>query len=526
MMMVRSKRRFAQYVCLAFWLTAVGSPAWLQARQVPITILHTTDLHGHVLPTRDYDGNEDVGGLLRCATAIEQLRTEHPNVLLVDGGDLYQGTMAGYMTRGRIMNDALAWLEYDAWVLGNHEFDWGVDVLAETIRHCEAPVLGANVRVRPGAVNPLEDVLPFVIRDVAGVRIALIGLTTDAIPTWSRPHLLGDVVIKDSVEILREIVPEVRALHPDIMVLLLHQGYRSFGDNPANQVNRIARKFPEFDVIIGGHSHRVIESARVNGILYSQAGYHGVWLGKVNLVYDTVARSLVSRDARLIHVADAYEPHAELWDVLRADLDRAEKAGAVQVGEVAEPVEARSRMVGQSGIQTLICRALAEATDADIVLHGAFSDEMLSPGPVYERDIWRIVPYENTIGVVHLTPSEIQAVLEDNAALPAGSHFMGVYGIRYDAHADAEPGKRVRRLRRADGSGIHPRKRLRVAMNSYVLASGGGRFPAARRLADDPVTRLEMTNLDTRSAVRDYIKRHSPLVIEVEDAVRVVRSRK
>lgn len=525
-MMKRSKRRRVLGTCVMFCLMVMNPWAELLAREVPIVILHTTDLHAHLLPTRDYDGNEDVGGLLRCATAIERVREEHPHVMLLDGGDLYQGTMAGYMTRGRIMNDALAWLEYDAWVLGNHEFDWGVDTLAETLRHGTVPVLGANVTVRPGAVHPLDDVLPFVIRDVDGVRVAVVGLTTDAIPTWSRPHLLGDVVIKDSVETLRIILPEVRALRPDIMVLLMHQGYRSFGDNPANQVNRIARKFPEFDVMIGGHSHQPIESARVNDILYSQAGYHGVWLGKINLVYDTVARQLVRRDARLVHVGDAYEPHQGLWDVVRADLERAEQAGAVQIGDVAETVDARSGPRGQSGIQTLICRAIAEAAEADIVLHGAFSGEILSAGPVYERDIWRIVPYENTIGVVHLTPAEIKAVLEDNAELMAGSHFMGVYGIRYDLHAYADPGRRVRQLRRADGSRIHPRKRLRVAMNSYVLASGGQRFPAARRLADDPLTRLEMTDVDTRAAVRDYIKRNSPIAIEVEEAVNIRRSRK
>ncbi len=519
----RMRQKAIQFACLAAWLILLG-PLTLSGRQVPITIVHTTDLHGHILPTRDYDGREDVGGFLRCATVIEQLREEAPDLLLVDCGDLYQGTLVGYLTRGRIMTDALAWMDYDAWVLGNHEFDWGMDELAALVDEAAIPVLGANIGVRPGATNPLPKVKPFVLREVDGVRVALVGLTTDAIPTWSRPHLLGDVVISDSVETLRTIVPRVRALEPDVMVLLLHQGYRPFGDSPANQVNRIARQFPEFDLIVGGHSHQPIERVQVNGILYTQAGYHGIWLGKARLVYDTVARRVVDRDARLIPIDDTIEFHEGLHEALREDLDRAAQADAVEIGAVKQPVEPRSRVAGQSGVQTLICRALADAAQAEVVLHGALSGEGLEPGAVKERDLWRIVPYENTIGVLQITASELREILEENSELLSGSQFMGVYGIRYDLHAYEEVGRRVRNLRMADGTPIHPRKRLRVAMNSYVLASGGGRFPAVRRIADDPLARLEMTGIDTRGAVRNYIRRHSPVAIEVEDAVRLIRS--
>lgn len=516
---VRPMRSILAAVCL--FLTAVWS---LSARQVPITIVHTTDLHGHVLPARDYDGTEGLGGLLRCATVIEQWREETPNLLLVDCGDLYQGGMESYMTQGRIVNDAMAWLGFDAWVLGNHEFDWGIDVLSATLEHGTVPVLAANVGVREGLSNPLPQVRPYIIRDIDGVRVALVGLTTDAIPNWSRPDLLGDIIISDSVESLRSILPEVRAQRPDVLVLLLHQGYRPFGDNAANQVNRIARNFPEFDLIIGGHSHQPIEGVLVNGILYTQAGYYGIWLGKARLVYDTVARRVVERDATLTHIADKYPPHEGLREALRADLERAERAAAVEIGSAAEPLQPRARTTGQSGIQQLLCRAIAEAAQVDVVLHGTLSDEALQAGAIYERDVWRLVPYENTIGIVQITSSQLQEILEDNAELLRSPQFMGVYGIQYELHAYAERGQRIRNLRLADGSAIHPRKRLRVAMNSYVLASGGRRFPAARRMADDPVNRLMMTGIDTRSALRDYIQRHSPLAIEVEEAVRLVRS--
>ncbi len=498
------------------WL-GYGSVA---ARLVPITLVHTTDLHGHVWPARDYDGTEGVGGLLRAATIIDQWRAERPDLLLVDGGDLYQGAIESYLSRGQIMNRALGWLRYDAWVLGNHEFDWGLNVLAQAVRASPAPVLAANVQARPGAANPLPALRPYIIRNVQGVRVALVGLTTDAIPFWSRPHLLGDLIIIDSVAALQKWMPRVRAERPDILVLLTHQGYRPFGDSPANQINRIARHFPEFDLIIGGHSHQPIERARVNGIPYTQAGYYGIWVGKATLVYDTVARAVVSETFTLREVDASVPKHAGLQAALAEELEQAQTFGERPIGTVAHALDYRSAHVGQSYLQQLLARAIARAAGTEISLHGILAEETVAAGPVTERDLWRIVPYENTIGVLQLTAADLQAILEDNAALDrTATQFMGVHGVRYTLHAYAPPGERVRDLRYADGRPIHPRARLPVALNSYVLASGGRRFPSARRLADDPVTRLRWVGQDTRSAVRAYLARSSPLSLEVEPLV-------
>ncbi|MEM7392796.1 MAG: bifunctional UDP-sugar hydrolase/5'-nucleotidase [Verrucomicrobiota bacterium] len=418
----------------------------LPAREVPITILHTTDLHGHVLPAYDYDGNENVGGLLRCATLIRKLRAEKKNVHLIDGGDLIQGGAESFASNGRIMIEAMEALEYDAWAVGNHEFDWGLENLQALLKTTRLNTLAANMQVKPGAENPLPIVKPYVMKEIEGVRIAYVGLTTPGIPSWSRPYLLGPLLFTASVDALRVTMPKVRAEKPDIKVLVLHQGYRKYGDDHANEINRIAKHFPEFDLIVGGHTHRVVESLTLGQTLYTQAGYFGNWLGEVDLVYDTVKKELTRKVARIHHIARNYDYDPELYARFKERLEpHLEKQERV-IGRSDTDLNSDAEVPGQSLQQELIARAILEGTGADIVIHGALDDRVVPAGEVKEKDIWKIVPYENAIGIVSLTVGEIKEVLEENARRTGSHYYMGTLGLCYEVDANAEVGQRISNL--------------------------------------------------------------------------------
>ena len=145
---------------------ALPAPLFAQAgNSVTISILHTTDLHGHILPTSDYSDQPDLGGLARCATQIRAWRRANPNSLLLDIGDVYQGTEIGLRTRGATMIRCLNALGYDAWVVGNHEFDWGPAAFAESVKDSAMPVLSGNMLLdgRPpaeAAGTPLSRLRP------------------------------------------------------------------------------------------------------------------------------------------------------------------------------------------------------------------------------------------------------------------------------------------------------------------------------------------------------------------------------
>src|SRR5437868_8008691 len=124
---------------------------------VTISILHTTDLHGHILPTVDYDGTTDAGGFARCVTQIRRWRRQNPNTILIDVGDIYQGTDVGLRTKGSVMIDLLNHLKFDAWVVGNHEFDWGIDPFVNAVKRSAMPVLAANMSLEGRAAGEVTD---------------------------------------------------------------------------------------------------------------------------------------------------------------------------------------------------------------------------------------------------------------------------------------------------------------------------------------------------------------------------------
>jgi len=492
---------------------------------VPLTILHTTDLHGHILPSYDYDGNEGVGGLLRCATYIESVRAQTPNVLLVDIGDTIQGSAESLRSGGLVMMEALRWLNYDAWVLGNHEFDWGLPALRKVHDACSIPILGANIGPRRGAEMPLPKVRPFLVREVDGVRLALVGLTTPGIPTWTLPDYLGDLQFESSPETISRILPAVRAENPDILVLLVHQGLLSYGDDHANEVNEIARRFPEFDVIIGGHSHSVQENVLVHGVLYTQAGYHANWVGRVDLVYDTVSDRLIEKRSEVVRMATDYAPHAGLREHLGSILPETESYLSEVIGHTLSPIAASLKLPAQSPLQQLLAKSIAAEVGAEIVIHGVLEDYEIPAGDITREQLWRIVPYENRIGVARLLPGEIRGILQENLDYAEKYYFQGVYGLRYDLVLARAGNGMIRNLRRADGTAFHGRERVDVAFNSYVLASGGRRYPKLRELTALPSSRLRLTGFDTRDAVEKYIRSNSPLDLKRGEEVEIVRKR-
>lgn len=492
-------------VIRALLAAGLAGTAAVRARDVPLVILHTTDLHGRIVnDITERPDDRPEAGMLRAATLIRDARAREPQALLVDVGDTFQGAPETFYSHGRVMADVLNHLDYDAVALGNHEFDWGRTALARWAEALKDPLLCANWGARLGAPPPRAR--PWMIRETDGVRVAIVGLTTPGIPTWSPPETLGDWTIERSIPALERVMPEVRRERPDVMILAAHQGLREGGSDSANEIFAIAREFPDFDVILGGHTHVKIPEQRVGRALYAQAGWHGHDVGRVDLVYDTVQKRIVRGAGTLLRVDETVPADPAVDELTRPAREEAARRMDEVLGYNPAERPAYDGPQAEGDVGALLRAAIRKATGAEVVFQGALSRHGLPEGPVTGRRLWGMVPYENRIGLMHLTARELTEVLENALARRESHYTWGIDGIRMEWDPRAPKGARVTSVTDARGRPLHPRKRLVVAFNSYDLASAGGRLPALRGLTQKPETRYRLTELDTRTVVEQWIR--------------------
>ena len=474
-----------------------------------ISIFHTTDLHGRILPTSTYEGLDDVGGFARCATCLRQWRAQSPHSLTVDVGDVVQGTAVSLDRGGNLMMELFNQLEYDAWTLGNHDFDWGPEKLLANIALAKAPALSANLAI-PAAdggagTGAWRGIKPWMIRDVGGFRIALVGLITPGLSSWLAAETLGGLEATDPVEALRTSVAEARGAGADAVVVLGHMGWR-FKDDYANPVRQILRDVKDIDVYLAGHSHQNQPSWMLHNVVCSQASYYGIHCGRVDLTFDLESRKLIDRRAFTLLMDDRFPLDPLVMQLAQPDLAGAEAQLARTVATATQKIAGGGR---GSRLGELLCAAFASAlsqqgTPVEGVFHGTFSSGDLAAGPVTVADCWRIIPYENLLVTGELSAGELLEVLREDAADKKSDRMLWPFEtIRGD---NGQPAA----LHLA-GEPVDPGRRFMIACNSYDSQSGGRRLHRLCELLARPEAKRTLTAIDTRTALIGFCLRSGTL---------------
>jgi len=483
---------------------------------VRISIFHTTDLHGHIMPTEMYDGTVDVGGFGRCLTQIRDWRKGSDHSLTVDVGDLYQGTHVSRESEGDWMVKLLNAGNYDAWVAGNHDFDWGEEVFRRAVNGSDMPVLGANLEVqghRAGdslhAGGPFRNLQAGIIREVAGIRIGIVGITTPGLPFWLNPSQLGTVRALDPLAETRRAIDSFREQGVDCVIACGHMGLkRGDGDDYANQVNRIISGCPEIDVYIAGHSHRDRPSTMIRDTLFTQAGYFGIWAGRLELTFLRDSKKLIRRDAETVLMDGEVAVDPLVLEIAGDAVDASREKLAASIGRLASRLEEGDYDGTGADSQSLIAAGMVHALakrgeSVDGVLHGAFVRDPIEPGEKTLADAWRWVPYENRIVTATLTGEQLEAVLEE--AFTRGFGKRRLVGFTFSADWNSEERFRdVSGIRDRTGAPLDPAKDYRIAFNSYDAQSGGRRMLLLRETILRAAAMTTYHPVDTREALVDF----------------------
>jgi 2',3'-cyclic-nucleotide 2'-phosphodiesterase/3'-nucleotidase len=494
---------------------AAGSAlsGWLQAEPIPgddfvtVSIFHTTDLHGHILPTVDYRGRSDLGGLARCATQIDQWRTENPNSLLLDVGDVYQGTEFALVDQGRSMIDLFHLLRYDAWLIGNHEFDWGIEPFQRALACSQMPVLAANAR----GVG-FTKIEAFLLKEIAGIKIAVIGLTTPGMPFWFPSSFLGGLEFQDPVEPVRKAIAQSRSLGANAIVLAGHMGLkeRTGGDDFANRVMALTGEYPEAAVFIAGHTHQDVPARLTNGVVFTQADHFGIHVGRVDLLFDRSSRKVLHQVARTELMDNRISFDPVVLNRTQSQLDRADALLREPIGELAENLSVHAPPGEPSEVEKLFAAAITEAlgqrgVEIDGVFHGLFEEKhSFKKGPKTIGDIWEILPYENFLVTGELTPNELRSLLDE---VLQSRDARSLTGFRLFIEGQGSE-RRLTNLTRADGRPLGLEHRYRIAFNTFDASSGGHRFMKLRALLERPEVRRIIHPVQTREALIDFFRRH------------------
>lgn len=504
--MIAAANRSLRVLC-ALLLLALGA----RADEVHLVVLHTNDVHGQLLPVRaTWLGTEEpplVGGLRAVARAVRRVRAEvaaeeRPGgVLVVDGGDWFQGTPEGQLDRGAAFVRLLAAVGYDALALGNHEFDHGLANVERLVTTAAPRALCANVRDAEGGARPAW-MRPWRVVEVAGLRVALVGLVTPETPVISHVDTRTLLAFEPPEDALLAVLDEL----PSEVDLVLPVGHD--GEHECRRVARAlaargdgsAGRRPRVPLIVGGHEHRAFEEGlREGATLIVQAGARAASLGRVDLWIDDETGSVREAVARLVRLEPAESSGDAAFDELCAEVEReaAAHVGAV-VGELTAPLS-RARGLETSPAGSWITDVMRARTGADVALHnrGGTRTSLLA-GPVTRRDLFELVPFDNHLVTLTLTGSELAACFE--AALGGARSGLDFSGLRVVVDVSgARPGLAEITI---DGRPLDSAADYRVTTNSF-LAGGGDGYEQLERGRDpesDPILLRTMLEEALRAA--------------------------
>ena len=296
--MTMERRKFIQksiFGSLGATLIDIPLPA-ASTNKIDLTILHTNDMHSRIDPFPD-DGGQyaGLGGMSRRAQLIRQIRNEAKQVLLLDAGDIFQGTPYFNLFGGELEFKLMSQMGYDAATLGNHDFDEGINGLEKQLPHASFPFIISNYDFTGNALN--NRFTPYRVFEKGNMKVGVFGLGIE-LKGLVAEKLYGNTRYVDPVPVAREMIQQLRSLQCNLIVCLSHLGYQHDSDKISDQ--KLATQVNEIDLIIGGHTHtfldkpQVITSSGGYTTLINQVGFGGINLGRIDF-------SLSSASGKLSH---------------------------------------------------------------------------------------------------------------------------------------------------------------------------------------------------------------------------------
>ncbi|HPP32281.1 MAG TPA: 5'-nucleotidase C-terminal domain-containing protein, partial [Soehngenia sp.] len=435
-----------------------------------LTIVHVNDMHARVA---ENEGSKELG-FAKLASVVNGLRTTDPNVLFLNAGDTFHGTIDVNLTQGEEIVKIMNKMKFDAMTPGNHDFNYGYNRLLELKEMAEFPILGANIVKESDKTSDFE---PYIIKEMQnGLKVGIFGLTTDETKYKSHPSNTTGIEFADPVTTADKYVKELKNKGADVIIALVHLG---LDESSVNTSKKLAEKVQGIDLIVDGHSHHMLEEGMlVNNTLIVQAGSYTQDVGFVKLEFED--GKIVKKTAEVMTYEDlkATEPDAEIAKMVEELVAKNEPLKNTVIGKTEVKLEGTRELVrtGETNLGNLITDAMRKSTGADFALtNGGGIRASIDEGEITLGEILTAFPFTNTLAVIKVTGEEVLKALEhgvDAYPEPAG-HFPHVSGLTYTFDPSKPVGQRIVSVM-INGKPIEKTKTYTMVTNDFVAAGGDG----------------------------------------------------
>ena len=495
----------------------------LPASAQTINVLYTTDVHGSIF---SYDFVRDTVSpysLANAYTYVSQVRDTSANVILLDNGDFLQGSPAVYYYNNvdtaavNVMARIFNYMKYDAQAFGNHDVETGHAVYDKWIKELNCPVLGANI-IDTKTGEPY--VKPYIILNREGVKIAVLGMLTPAIPNWLTENLWSGLKFENMVTCARKWMKHIQETEkPDVVIGVFHSGKDGGIVTPEYEEDaslRVAKEVPGFDMVLFGHDH-----TRCNETITNVEGKPVVCLDPANNALNvadaevTLTLNKKKVNGKKQYVVTDKKVTGSLPDVTKCPIDKdfmkafepqiaeINQFVSKQIGTFKNTIHSRESFFGSCAFNDFILNLQLDITKADIAFNAPLQfNATIQAGPICVGDMFNLYKYENQLYVMRLTGEEIRKHLEmsydlwANTMKSADDHlllldektygdqqrlgfknfsfnFDSAAGIDYEVDVTKPNGEKVKILRMSNGAPFDEKKWYTVAVNSY-RGNGGG----------------------------------------------------
>ena len=455
---------------------------------VDLQILASSDTHGK-FTTWDYGLNaEDTSGsMVQLSTAVNSLRNE--NTILVDAGDTIQSNSSELFLDEDIHPMILSQNEigYDVCVTGNHEYNYGMDIVKKIMAQHEATTLVGNVYDENG--EALAD--DYTIIEKSGVKVGIIGMVTPNITKWDSVNL-KDCTVTDPVEETRKVIDEIKD-QVDVLIAVVHMDVENEYETANSGMRDLANACPELDLIIGGHGHQLIENEEINGVYIVENKSSAATLSEIHLEleksddgWDIVNHTSVS------HTIGEYEADKELAELLVPYDEKAKEDASIVIGKLEggslspenEISEIPTAQIQDTALMDLIQEVQLYYTDADVSAAALFiMDANLHEGDIHKCDTAQVYKYTNTLYKLQMTGAQLKKYMEWTASYyntykpedltVSFNEDMRAYnydmfqGVNYEINIANEAGNRIENLTWPDGTPVADDDSFTIAVNNY-----------------------------------------------------------